>query len=317
MEDYVQRINRTMDYIEAHLGDPLDLETIARVAAFSPYHFHRIFSSIAREPLYQFILRHRLSRAILQMFDTQLSLTEIALDCGFSSSSAFSRAFREKYQQSPSEYRKKRLQAFFPEKSQDSKNRQNPRKDREVSGGPRGYVEYRAGGQTWIGPDQTVRQVDIVPQKAMRFAYVRHVGPYKGDAGLFQRLWDQYCHWAGPRGILEDSQTRYLSLYHNDPSTTEEPKLRLSLGSSVPPGTEGAGNISLMDIGEGLYARSEWLLGPADYQGAWAWLYGQWLPVSGYVPEDGLAYEEYFFDQAQNDQGKTRVVLGVPVKPME
>ncbi len=319
MEEYTQRINRIMDYIEAHLGDPLDLETLAREAAFSPFHFHRIFSSIAREPLYQFILRHRLSKAALLMYDSKKSLTTIALECGFSSSSAFSRAFKEKFGIAPSEYRKERIRIFSIKKinEQDSKNRQGLRKDREVFPGPEGHIEHREQSQIWIGKDRTKRIVRIVNQEAMAFAYVRHTGPYKGDAGLFQRLWDQYCRWAGPRGFLENANTRYLSFYHNDPSTTEEPKLRLSIGTNVPWGIEGDGKIGVMEIMQCSYARSEWYLGPKDYQKAWEWFYGQWLPISGFVPDDGLAYEEYFQEDGQGEKGKARVVLGIPVKPME
>ena len=61
-EEYTARINRVIDYIERHLDEPLRLDTLARVANFSPYHFHRIFAALMGETLNQFIHRVRLGR---------------------------------------------------------------------------------------------------------------------------------------------------------------------------------------------------------------------------------------------------------------
>ncbi|HPQ54462.1 MAG TPA: AraC family transcriptional regulator [Spirochaetota bacterium] len=62
-KEYVSRINRVIDYIENHLDEPMTLDILAGVAHFSPYHFHRIFSSMVGEPLYKFIQRLRLEKA--------------------------------------------------------------------------------------------------------------------------------------------------------------------------------------------------------------------------------------------------------------
>ena len=72
----------------------MSLDKIAKSAAFSKYHFHRIFHSIIGEPLNQYILRLRVEKAAHLLTETQLSITEIAYKCGFSNSSAFSRAFK-------------------------------------------------------------------------------------------------------------------------------------------------------------------------------------------------------------------------------
>ena len=61
--EYERRVNRVVDYIEAHLSDELPLEKLAAVAAFSPFHFHRVFAAITGETLSDFIRRIRLERA--------------------------------------------------------------------------------------------------------------------------------------------------------------------------------------------------------------------------------------------------------------
>src|SRR5580700_7656659 len=93
--EYAARMNRDMDYLQEHLADPLDLERLAAVACFSPFHFHRLFSAWMGETLQVFVHRLRLERAAqLLVFNRVRSISDIALECGFSSSSAFARAFK-------------------------------------------------------------------------------------------------------------------------------------------------------------------------------------------------------------------------------
>jgi len=60
---YTQRINTIFTYINNNLESDLSLETIAKIANYSPYHFHRIFKTITKEPLNSYINRKRLEKA--------------------------------------------------------------------------------------------------------------------------------------------------------------------------------------------------------------------------------------------------------------
>ena len=105
-QEYMGRINRVIDHIESNLDGNLKLDTLAGVANFSPFHFHRIFSAIVGETLNQFIQRIRLEKAASQLIDNpKKSITEIAFDCGFSGSATFARAFKESFGISASQYR--------------------------------------------------------------------------------------------------------------------------------------------------------------------------------------------------------------------
>ena len=96
--DYVARVNRAVDYITANLDQPLRLEEVARAACFSPYHFHRIFRGLMGETLAAFVKRVRLERAVYLLSHRDgTKLTDVALACGFSSSSDFARCFRGHY----------------------------------------------------------------------------------------------------------------------------------------------------------------------------------------------------------------------------
>ena len=93
--EYAARFNRVVDYIQEHLSEPMDLETLAGVACFSPFHFHRLFHGWMGETIHHFLFRLRVERAAVQLvYNPGKSITEIALDCGFSSSATFARAFK-------------------------------------------------------------------------------------------------------------------------------------------------------------------------------------------------------------------------------
>ena len=59
-DEYIARINRVLDYIEENISGDLSLRTLASVAAFSPYHFHRIFRALTGETVNGFIQRIRI-----------------------------------------------------------------------------------------------------------------------------------------------------------------------------------------------------------------------------------------------------------------
>src|SRR5215471_3725221 len=104
--EYSQRIDRVIDYLRDNLDRQIKLEELARVACFSEFHFHRIFGAISGETLNNFTNRLRLEKAARLLRYSDQSVTDIALDCGFSSSATFSRAFRSGYDTSPSQFRK-------------------------------------------------------------------------------------------------------------------------------------------------------------------------------------------------------------------
>src|SRR5215469_13120031 len=92
--EYAQRINRVIDYLRANLDRQVKLQELAKVACFSEFHFHRIFGAVSGETLNDFTNRLRLEKAARLLRYSDRSVTDIALDCGFSSSATFSRAFR-------------------------------------------------------------------------------------------------------------------------------------------------------------------------------------------------------------------------------
>jgi AraC family transcriptional regulator len=93
--EYARRLRRVLAHIDGQLAAPLELKDLADVAHFSPYHFHRIFAAWMGETLGDYLRRRRLERAaVLLRSDPALPVLNAALEVGFGSGEAFSRAFK-------------------------------------------------------------------------------------------------------------------------------------------------------------------------------------------------------------------------------
>lgn len=92
-------------YIREHINEPLDRETLASVAGFSIPHFHRVFSAHVGESAISYVRRLRLERAGRKLRMGAVDITEVALAAGYDSHAAFSKAFKQQFGVSPSEFR--------------------------------------------------------------------------------------------------------------------------------------------------------------------------------------------------------------------
>jgi len=107
LQNYRARMRRVLDYIDQHLDGDLDLETVSRVAAFSKFHFHRQFAATFELSVHRYVQLARLKRASHQLAGGDApSVTDIAMDAGYDAPDAFARAFRRRFGQSPSSFRK-------------------------------------------------------------------------------------------------------------------------------------------------------------------------------------------------------------------
>lgn len=98
---------RIVDFARDHLGDGVDVPRIARHAGMSVATLARRFQSHMRLSPGEFLAQLRVSRACKLLTDSPLNITEVAIDCGYESPSAFSRAFRRQMKTSPTAYRKR------------------------------------------------------------------------------------------------------------------------------------------------------------------------------------------------------------------
>lgn len=105
LENHSDCIEDVMRYIREHIGEPLNRERLAEVAGFSVPHFHRVFTAHVGESAISYIRRIRLERAGRKLRMGAVDITEVALAAGYDSHSSFSKAFKQQYGLSPSEFR--------------------------------------------------------------------------------------------------------------------------------------------------------------------------------------------------------------------
>ena len=179
--EYTSRINRVIDYINQNISEPLDLETLAGVAAFSKFHFHKVFGSIAGESIGSYISRLRLEKAAAAVAGPEgKPITDIAMDLGYSSLSVFSRSFREYFGMSPAQWRDGGWKEYGKNRKLQSNRYQpadNYRKASEIS---MGYDQYNK--RKWI----VVKSKKIVIV-CVSIRKVGAVAPRRGVAG--RRRW--------------------------------------------------------------------------------------------------------------------------------
>lgn len=304
--EYISRINKTLDYIDSNIENLMTLGELASVANFSKYHFNRIFHSIVGETPFQFIQRVKIEKAaMLLLTNRKMTVSGIATKCGFSDLSVFSRNFKSCFGVSPTSYR--------ANKPQNSNLSQTVSKGSQAEAKAVPYFCPELQTIKWRTNMKLNKSVEVKELPKMTLAYIRHIGPYKGDDKLFEGLWNSLFAWAGPRGLIGGKDFRSLVIYHDDPGVTIEDKLRMSVCITVPPETKVDGEIGKMELEAAKYVIARFEVNAQQFQEAWDWLYGEWFPASGYQPDEKPCFEMY---PEEPRDGKFVVDICVPVKPI-
>jgi AraC family transcriptional regulator len=270
---YIQRVNLVIDHIVGHLDEPLRLRDLARVAMLSTFHFHRVFQALVGSTPAEFVKRLRLEKALGLMSRTPSpSLTAIALGCGFSSSSDFSRCFKQRFGVPPSSFD---IKAW-----------------REAHGDDLSAIVEQAAELPHIdrlpprhNPDSF--RVKIRDLSSRTVAYIRVDKPYQGNGVL--KAVETLVAWAERNGFAEG---QWLGYQWDDPEITslEDCRYYVAVGAErfAPKGAVGRYHFSPMTVAEIA------IRGGLDLElRALRWLYGSWLPRSGYVPDDHPCFEAW------------------------
>lgn len=121
---YDDSIQRSVDYIDSHLMEPLDLEAIARQSGYSLSHFYKVFPAVTGFSIKEFVRNKRLAAAARRLVFTRHRVLDIALDCGFESQEVFTRAFSALYGLTPGEFRRQRKSSVEAFEQRDASARQ-------------------------------------------------------------------------------------------------------------------------------------------------------------------------------------------------
>lgn len=316
---YVERINAVVDYVEAHLAEDLTVERLAAVAHFSPFHFHRVFGALVGETVKQFVNRVRVERAAtLLIQQPSSSVTEISAACGYGSPSSFARAFRDTFGMSASDWRSGGYLEFEASPGETVRDViGNIGRLDETYGIAETLYDAGSGCTIWRVRAGSLGLVNVTVERMrdLEVAYVRYTGRYQGMGEVFADLFGRLMKWAQPRG-LAGPEAWVLAAYHDNPSITENDKLRVSACVSVPEDTPPSGDVGRMRLPGGTCAVGHFELGEKDYAEAWYSLAAGWLPNSGYEPDDRHPFERFPFGAGTASPGKEAVEIWLPVRPL-
>jgi AraC family transcriptional regulator len=265
LQNYQDRMQRVLDYIDQHLDGDLDLETVSRVAAFSKFHFHRQFTATFELSVHRYVQLARMKRASHRLAHCGAdSVTDIAMDAGYDAPDAFARAFRQRFGQSPSSFRKSPdwepwLAAFGPLDNARSKLMQN----------------------TFSHDDVTIRDVPSTPVAIME---------HRGDRATLGATIQRFIAWRKAVG-LSPAISPTINVFRSErtPAVAADYSMDLCVGTDQPIAANDEG-MKAGVIPGGRCAVLRVVGATNNMEPAALYLYRDWLPASGEEVRDFPIY---------------------------
>jgi AraC family transcriptional regulator len=254
-------MQRTLEYIDAHLDSDLSAATLSGVATFSRHHFHRQFSALFGVSVHRYVQLLRLKRASFRIaFREDDSITQIALDSGYEGLEAFSRAFKRRLGQTPSAFRKQPQWIPWRMALEPVDNARNAHMTVKLS----------------------CDQVRIVDFPATPVAILEH----RGDPALLGDTLRRFIAWRKQTGLRPDVSATY-NILHGDPENTppEDYRLELCAATDRPVPLNDEGVVAGL-IPAGRCAELPLVGSCGSLKQAIVFLYAEWLPGSGEQPRD-------------------------------
>lgn len=247
--NYHQKLTRVISFIGEHLDADISLETLSEKFAISKFHFHRLFTAFTGLSLHQYIRWLRLKRAAHQLIvNKDQAIINIAINAGFESHEAFSRAFKKECGLSPSQFRQGSSWSCWEEPP---------------------YCLSKRG--------ETYMKVDIKNLNKIRLAIVEH----RGDPNLVGESVNKLISWAKSQTInLKPKPGEAFAIAYDDPKTTPAGDFRLDLGIKIPENLQVQGEVVEKYIPAGRYAVAMHKGSHSNLSDTVYAIYREWLPNS-------------------------------------
>ncbi|TPN86768.1 AraC family transcriptional regulator [Aquimarina algicola] len=295
-KEYNDRMNRVFEYIDKNLDADLSLQTVAQVAFFSPFHFHRVFKFITQETLNEYVTRQRVEKSASDLLHKNSSIQEIAIKYGFNDNSSFTRVFKKYYNVSPREFKKQNPNRFSKICQLQSKNSQE-------------YLTYDKyicvinNLKNWIKMNAKI-EVKKLPK--MDVAYVSSIGCQHLESA-YQKL----IQWATPIDLMNE-HTKMITIYHDSFKITEANKVRMSASILLHKPVDVKKEISLTTIEAGKYIVGHFEIGLDEFEKSWTGLF-IWMNENGYQKADNNPFEIYHNDFKNHPEKKATVDFCIPI----
>lgn len=298
-------MHQVLAYIDEHLDEQLDLVTLAEVAHFSSFHFHRLFSAWMGETFGDYLRRRRIELAAMRLAaQPRTRILNIALSVGFGSAEAFTRAFKSRFGCSPTAWRE---QQYSLRTANSNSGQVNSKHSQALK------VPFAEHDVYQTLNEEIIMKVSLIDRQPATVAYLRHLGPY-GEP--IARFWQEtYVPWA-VMNKLGKGHARY-GIAHDDPSITTPEQCRYDACAEVSPDFMATGGALKMTIPGGKYAALKFK-GTVEQVGeAWGALLRDWLPSSGLQLDSRPCFEYYAKDASYDcETGEFECEICIPVVPL-
>ena len=291
--EYLKRINFILDFIEQHLDAELSLESLAEKVSYSPYHFHRVFLTVVNEPLNEFIIRKRIERiASILLVKPNSLLKNLAYTYGFNSANSFSRTFRKYYGVSPTQFK--------------TEGKKILSKIGIVPFSPEKYICSIDSTKRWI---EMNAQVTITTLPTQKLAGISSIGEFNEAGNMFQKL----IEWGHQKEVLDPSNFKAITLYHDNPNVTQLSKVRFSTCVTITESINPDGEIREHNLKEGIYAVGHFEIKAEEVPKAWKSMC-TWVIEHGHEFRDADYFEVYHNDHTTHPEQKFILDICIPIE---
>lgn len=274
---YRERLDRVTAYLHANLETDIGIDELSEVACLSSYHWHRIYTAMGGETIATTLRRLRLQRAADRLANSDMEISMIADLAQYGSQDAFSRAFRGAYGKTPAAYRQGGSHTAF--------------KSANANADAQGF------------------KVTVEHHDAVRCMSVPHSGPYLQIDAAMGQLFGTLA-----KAELLGPDTQMQAVFYDDPDLVETDALRSAACSPCAEDLELPEGMEELRRPAGSYAKLEYTGPYADMKDAYRWLYGVWLPNSGYEISERPGYEAYLNSPVDTKPEDLRSDIYLPVE---
>lgn len=273
---YRARIDRARAWLDEHVLEDVRPADLAKVAHFSPHHFHRVFRGVTGESVMECVRRLRLERAARRLHHSDASVLNIALESGFGSHEGFTRAFSAHFGAAPSTFREQ----------------PHPREARSVD-----------------MPPLEPAEVEVRDAEGITMTCMGHQGSFAEAPGV----WQDFMAKVGAAGLFDGTQ-QLVGRYPDDPDITPPDRMRYDVGLLSPNTNPLPPPLFRRKVPGGRWAVAVHEGSYTTLSQTYLRLVGGWFPSTGTPLGDGPCLEFYLNLPHEVAESELRTEVWAPVR---